>query len=430
MRKLLVILLLYTGLTAQIQLSSPIPLPSTVIIDLDPHEYDEKELFELLQKGEIFTFLAKSKTAQNPELAAVRQSYMTLFNITHKIYSSAAFRVAFIVPYKVIGKYAYSTSNAALAYLLNRKIPFEMEVFPVGDEDNATLQTTLESLSGGSFDVIVAPVTMKGARYLCRQNLDTELFIPTLHKNRIDCPNNRVSFGGIDYSGQIETLSYLVDSNATTITVSDSSPISRMLSETVAETIDVKERLVLDRSGYFKDMIARHEDLNQSALFLNTPVVKSSLFLSQLTLADFKPQLILSTQINYSPLLLTLTQYHDRENMVLASSIGTLDPVLTENIALVNQDVRFNWLNYATVAGIDYYFSAKTGEQRLSQESFVDGSIDYGIQLYEAGLYRFIPRELPEVPDEENLTDLPEEEGMDAPLFEEDYDTFQSDMSE
>ncbi len=435
MRKLLVTLLLYTGLTAQIQLMSPIPLPSTVIIDLDPSEYDESELYELLQEGEIFTFLAKSKGVQNPELASVRQRYMTLFNATHKIYSSAAFKVAFVVPYRVIGKYASSTSNTALAYLLNRKIPFELKLFPVADEENATLNDALAAVSEGSFDLIVAPVTMKGARYLCKQAIDTDLYIPTLHRNRIECPNDRVRFGGIDYPRQIETLSYLVESNATTITVSDSSSISKMLSQTVAETIDVQERLFLDRSGYFKDMIAAHEDLNQSVLFLNTPVVKSSLFLSQLTLADYKPQLILSTQINYSPLLLTLTQYHDRENMILASSIGPLDPVLAENIALVNQDVRYNWLNYATLCGIDHYFSTKTGEQRLVHEEFVDRSIDYGVQLYEAGLYRFIPKETPQIPDEDEIIDLPEEpeeEDFDPLLPQEDegYDSFQSDMSE
>jgi len=124
MRKLLVIFTLITVISAQIQ----IPLPSNVIIDLDTQEYSDEELAELLNRGEIFTFLAKAGKTQIPELAAMKQNYMTLFNIREKIYTSAAFRVAFIVPYKRIGKYAYSTSNSALAYLLNRKIPFEMEL--------------------------------------------------------------------------------------------------------------------------------------------------------------------------------------------------------------------------------------------------------------------------------------------------------------
>lgn len=425
MRKLLAAFLLVTVVSAQIQLPSPIPLPSTVIIDLDPDQYDDEALFELLQQGEIFTFLAKSKSTQNPELAAVRQSYMTVFNVTKKIYTSTAFRVAFIVPYKKIGKYAYSTSNSALAYLLNRKVPFEMELLPITDENNETLQSALQSVSGGEYDLVVAPVTLKGAEYFCSQPLDVDLFIPTLHKNRIDCMNNLVTFGGIDYPAQIETLSYLVDSNATTITVSDRSSISKMLSETVAATVDVQDRISLDRSGYYKDLILQHEDLNQSTVFLNTPVIKSSLFLSQLTLADFKPLQILSTQINYSPLLLTLTQYHDRENMVVASSIGTLDPILSENIALVNRDVRFNWLNYATVVGLDRYFCLKTGEARESKEVFSDGTIAYEVKLYEAGLYRFIPKETPLPPEEQNETTIYYDD-TEEPF----PDTDQSDMME
>ncbi len=424
MRKLLTILLFFGVLAAQIQLPSPIPLPSTVIIDLDTETYDDAKLFELIREGRIFTFLAKAGATKNPELAAIRQSYMTLFNITHKIYSSVAFRVAFIVPYKIIGKYAYATSNSALAYLLHRKIPFEMELFPIENEEAETLENALQNVSGRKFDLIVAPVTMKGASYLCTQRLDTKLFIPTLHRNRIDCMNNLISFGGIDYYAQIETLSRLVESNATAITVSDGSSISEMLSQAVAQTLDVKEHLSLDRSGYYKNLIAKHKDLNQSTLFLNTPVVKSSLFLSQLTLADFKPTQTLSTQINYSPLLLTLTQYHDRENMVIASSIDTLDPTLTENIALVNQDVRFNWLNYATVSGLDYFFSLKTGEKRLSKEIFSDGSIDYNVMLFEAGLYRFIPKEIPLLI--EDVNDSSVYDGYEEPTV----DDYHSDMME
>ncbi|BDY11827.1 hypothetical protein [Hydrogenimonas cancrithermarum] len=408
MRKLIPLTLLYVVLLAQSQLLSPIPVPSTVIIDLDPEPYDDAMLETALANGKVFTFIAKSKHTKNPELSSLRQSYMTLFSLTHRIYTTSAFRLAFIVPYKVIGKYAYSTSNTALGYLLNRGIPFEMELFAIDDEENTSLQSALDTIDEKRFDLVVAPVTQKGASYLCSQNGLTKIFIPTLHKNRIECDNEKVYFGGIDYTGQIETLSYLVESNATTVTVSDNSAISRMLSQTVYNIVDVDDTIVLGQSGYYKDLILKHEDLNQSTIFLNTPVVKSSLFLSQLTLADYKPQQVLSTQINYSPLLLTLTQYHDRENMVLASSIGPMDSTLTENIALINQDIRFNWLNYATIAGIDNEFSISTSEERLANEVFVDGSLEYNVYLYEAGLYRFVPKEVP-YPAEERIETIEEQ---------------------
>ncbi|SFP80394.1 hypothetical protein [Hydrogenimonas thermophila] len=393
MRKLLMTLLTVSLLFGQSQILSPIPLPMTIIIDLDPNEYEDHILEKKLENGEVFTFIAKSKNSKNEELLTMRQNIMSLFNIMEKIYASGTFRLAFIVPYKVIGKYASSTSNSALGYLLNRGIPFEMKLYTIEDEDEQSLLETLNDINKEEFDLVVAPVTQKGAYYLCNQTLYSPLFIPTLHKNRLDCSNSMIFFGGIDYTKQIEILSSLVDEDGLKITVSDNSPVSQMLSNTAKEIVPIDESIVLGQNGYYKRTISRFSDLNQSTIFLNTPIVKSSLFLSQLTLANFKPSKVLSTQINYSPLLLTLTQYHDRENMVIANSIEKIDPKLSENIALIDQDIRFNWLNYSTVAGIDIVFSEKTSESRLSTVKLVNGSLNHNVKLYEAGLYRFILKE-------------------------------------
>jgi hypothetical protein len=387
------ILLTISLLFGQGQILSPIPLPMTIIIDLDPNEYEDQILEKKLENGEVFTFIAKAKNSKNEKLLIMRQNIMSLFNIMEKIYASGTFRVAFIVPYKVIGKYASSTSNSALGYLLNRGIPFEMKLYSIEDEDEQSLLETLSYINKEKFDLVVAPVTQKGANYLCNQVLYSPLFIPTLHKNRLECSNSMIFFGGIDYTKQLERLSSLVDEYGLKITVSDRSAVSQMLSDTAKEIVPIDDTIVLGQNGYYKRAISRFSDLNQSTIFLNTPIVKSSLFLSQLTLANFKPSKVLSTQINYSPLLLTLTQYHDRENMVIANSIEKIDPKLSENIALIDQDIRFNWLNYSTVAGIDIVFSKKTSESRLSTVKLENGSLNHNVKLYEAGLYRFILKE-------------------------------------
>jgi len=390
MRKLLMFLLTASLLFGQSQIISPIPLPMTIIIDLDPNEYEDYTLEKKLENGEVFTFIAKAKNSKNEELLTMRQNIMSLFNIKEKIYASGTFRLAFIVPYKVIGKYASSTTNSALGYLLNRGIPFEMKLYTIEDEDERSLLEALHNINKEKFDLIVAPVTQKGAYYLCNQTFNSPLFIPTLHKNRLDCSNSMIFFGGIDYTKQIEVLSSLVNEEGLKIAVSDTSAVSQMLSNTAREIVPIDKTIVLGQNGYYKHTIARLSDLNQSTIFLNTPIVKSSLFLSQLTLANYKPSKVLSTQINYSPLLLTLTQYHDRKNMVIANSIEKFDPKLSENIALIDQDIRFNWLNYSTIAGIDIVFSKKTSEGRLSSVSLINGSLNHNIELYEAGLYRFI----------------------------------------
>jgi len=394
MRKILIFLLTLSLSFGQSQILSPIPLPVTIIIDLDPYEYNDLILEKKLEKGEIFTFIAKAKNSKNVRLLTMRQNIMSLFNIMDKIYASGTFKIAFIVPYKVIGKYASSTSNSALGYLLNRGIPFEMKLYKIEDEDEQSILEILNNIISDNFDLIVAPVTQKGASYLCNQTLPYPIFIPTLHKNRVDCSNSMLFFGGIDYMKQIKVLSSLVNKYGFKIAVSDNSAVSQMLSERAREIVAINKTIVLGQNGYYKRTIARFSDLNKSTIFLNTPIVKSSLFLSQLTLANFKPSKVLSTQINYSPLLLTLTQYYDRENMIIANSIEKIDPKLSENIALIDQDVRFNWLNYSTITGIDIFLSEKIDETRLSSVNFEDGSLNHNVKLFEAGLYRFIPYEL------------------------------------
>lgn len=392
---LFAVTLLYSGMR---QLS-PIPVPTWQIIDLDPTPYDDAMLEEALERGEIFTFLAKSTNTQDENLQTFRRRYLTALHIGGFGGTGRAFRVAFVVPEKVIGKYAQSTTQSALAYLAGRGAPFEMDVFPAGDENNETLDAVAAELRQGGYDLTVAPVTVKGAAHLCETLSGMRIYIPTLHRDRIECDNPDITFGGIDYRAQIETLSYLVESNATIVTVSDGSGLSKMLDGMVAEFVDINDSLLLGNSGYYKDLIERHEDLNQSTIFLDTPVIKSSLFLTQMTLADYQPVRVLSTQLNYSPLLLTLTQYHDRENMVVASAIGTFNPEITEQAALLGRDIRFNWLNYATLVGLDMEYAFNTGSDRASLETMVNGSVQYSLVLYDAGLYRFIPRPLPEPPE-------------------------------
>ena len=52
--------------------------------------------------------------------------------------------------------------------------------------------------------------------------------------------------------------------------------------------------------------------------------------MSQLTLYDTNATNVLSTQINYDPLVLSMTQYEDRKNMIIANSITQNNNILIE----------------------------------------------------------------------------------------------------
>lgn len=52
-------------------------------------------------------------------------------------------------------------------------------------------------------------------------------------------------------------------------------------------------------------------------------------------------------------MLLTLTQYEDRDDMFIANSIQRAPASLEETNALFGHDIVYDWVNYSTSIGID-----------------------------------------------------------------------------
>ena len=111
-----------------------------------------------------------------------------------------------------------------------------------------------------------------------------------------------------------------------------------------------------DNTNFTKEMKKLQPILNDSRIFLNTPLINSSIILSQITYYDIQTQGIYSTQINYNPTLLSITQAKDRDNMYIANSIGKLEDSFVEEAKLLNADLEYDWINYATALGIEYFY--------------------------------------------------------------------------
>ena len=115
-------------------------------------------------------------------------------------------------------------------------------------------------------------------------------------------------------------------------------------------------------------------------MFLNTPIIKSSILLSQLRAYDTVPYIILSTQLNYTPLVISLTQYPDRKKFIVANSIEKVNLKLEESLALLDVDVAYNWVNYSTLIGIDSIFFKD--ESKLFPNKIVDNQVQYETTLH------------------------------------------------
>ena len=113
---------------------------------------------------------------------------------------------------------------------------------------------------------------------------------------------------------------------------------------------------------------------------INTPIVKSSIILSQLYAYETENAAILSTQLNYNPLLISLTQYEDRLNLILANSIEFTNDNLSEVLTLLDTDIKYNWVNYSSLVGINYIYARN--KNRLIKNDVINNEVIYNTNLF------------------------------------------------
>lgn len=159
-----------------------------------------------------------------------------------------------------------------------------------------------------------------------------KIFIPTIHKNNIQISNQNIIFGSIDYDTQIATL--LSKSNANIAIFSDGSALSSNLnSRILAQNNNARIYTIEGEKLDFSRLLRSQGGVNNASIFFNTPLIKTALASSQLRIYNIHPYVLLSTQINYNPTFLSLTQQGDRENFIIANSINNHD----DNLVYLNE---------------------------------------------------------------------------------------------
>lgn len=421
MKKIFFILaILPFALFAQSFLISNIPVPNTKVLNLDPYPCDEECLQEYLEKDFIFSFLAHSYSAlEDEKLEKARQEYLSVLNIQSR-FASKELRIALLLPYNKIGRYAGSTMNASFAYLMAKNRPFELKSYKIEYESREEIYKALKKIEDDGFYYVIAPLTQMGSDVISTINTDLNIYFPTINKKDANTTSSNLYFGGIDYRAQSDLL--LNEAESPLVIFHDKSVIAQKLSDyqeiefknkkfidvnstqkndTViethaeAQTIDhnrtvVKFSVAKQRTNLEKQL-KENEEINQGSFIVNTPIIKSGMIISQLTLYDTNATNILSTQTNYNPLILSMTQYQDRKNMVIANSITHNKDVLIETNSLLGNDIVYDWINYTTTIGIDYFFHMINGEKREYDIELSDNQMMYPIKLIQPSLSRFIP---------------------------------------
>lgn len=418
-------------LQAQSFLVSAVPLPKTYVLNTDENDCDNECLYQLVAEERFFSFLAHADDKiDNPELNDILLIKTALFNI-ERIRQYTELKIAMLLPYKVIGRYAYSTTNAAFAYYLTKNRAFELKTYHAESEDLEELEKVLKKIEEDDFHYVIAPLTSVGAYNVASLDLAMHIFFPTIHESDMNISNDYIYYGGINYKKQIESL---MPYASTPLTVFyDQNTLGKKLTQITKEEYkfafdqnitqdriihkdengeDLSEKEMAEqnlsyaskpkfyafpiakRTSNLEIQLDENAKIQEGSFLLNTPVVKSAMVMSQLTLFDVNISNVLSTQINYSPELLLLTQAKDREKMLIANSINYHNNIMIESNALLQNNIVYDWINYATTIGADYFYHLITSSHREYPQEMIANQIEYPISIVKPTLSRFITVEL------------------------------------
>ncbi|RDU71201.1 hypothetical protein [Helicobacter brantae] len=372
-----------------------------------------KALFIILLT--LISLSANPLNLQDPRLSKPQEEIIAQFgNIPTK---SSSLKIALMMPKKIIGRYSVATIDTILAYLSARGGDFELEVFDCGDEEESSIKSFYQQIYSQDFHFIIAIFTTKGAYESTKLSLKIPLYIPTVNKTQIDFDPSLsplLFFGGISYEDQINEL-LKFQSGTHTIAYNDDSPVGERLSLLLQEKIpQIQEQTITNEiaATFSKSRKTQEELIYQADVFLNTPVVKTGLLLSQIGYFKKKASSFLSTQINYNPSLGILTQQRDRENLYIANSIGEADQKLIEYASLLNSDLKYDWVNYSTALGMEIFYRLVHPESlAYFKENILDNQMQYQVKIYQIDTKGFYEVK----PPQREYEELGEEMGLENP---------------
>lgn len=301
-------------------------------------------------------------------------------------------KIAVLVPQKTIKKYAITSVNSVMSYLLYQNYNFDLNVFNSGDEREESILAALKEIKAGEYNYIIAPLTPEGAQIVANYVKDTMVYIPTLHSSSVRNASSNIFFGGIDYDQQIALLSQFTNEKVGTF--EDGTSLSIQLNSLVKKNSPrvFYEKRIENSKANFKQLFKGNASLNNASFYLNTPLVTTSLIASQLRANEIFPNALLSTQINYNPILLTLTQYEDRDKMFIANSIQRTPAELEEINAFFGHDIVYDWVNYSTSIGADFlcnqFFGSKSN--KAFKEIIQNNQVIYNTAVYKPGRNEFV----------------------------------------
>lgn len=350
----------------------------TVIEELKPDDIKETKPDEII---DVTPSINDEKPIKEESIESNNVSDVTLDDLKVDM-KKVKIKIAFIYPSSLVEKYAKSSLDTVSGYLSYQKADYDLTVIDCTNESYENINSAFSKISQAEITNVIGLFTPNAISSLDKLvSSNTKVYLPLIEKKDSLTTNESLIFGSISYEQQIQKLnSYSSGNNAMFYqNTYIGNKLKKAFDLTVPNTTIRKE--ISKTENNFKGIVNDNR-LNNSILYLNTDIVKTSLILSQLRAYDVYPKYIFSTQVMYDPMLMTLTQDKDRENLIIANSIDTINKELKDEIITFGGNINFEWVDYSTLVGINYLYYG--GNTSLIKTKISNNQAIYNPKLYKS----------------------------------------------
>ena len=301
--------------------------------------------------------LSDNNTTNPVSIETFKDSFKTL---------TPTVNIAVVINKKFFKKYLPSIINSLNAYFLYKNANYTIKVF---NENNLTSALNYQYIF--YFGINPSDVNIL-------KNYSNYFYLPIINKNEVNSSYSNIFFGGIDYKGQINTLSKFIEKEKKIIAINSKTYLSSKIYSIEKKEFNTTAMMYPEINYY---------DLNNNYIFFNTAASKTAQVLSNINYKNITPFLEFSTQINYDPLLIEITQPQDVTKLIIANSIINVPPILEDYNQLLNTDIEFNWLNYSSTLLANKLYNQITQGDEFYLNDFklymFNNQINYKTKLYQ-----------------------------------------------
>lgn len=389
MKKLLITLCISLSLLAAKQELVKIDPAKVFYINFEKEKCSDECLKELLYKGLYISYIARfnSNDEKLNNIYAKLLDGIEYIDLPKRTQLNTI-NIAIVLPEKVVKSYSSNIISPALAYLIKQNDNVYMKVFFTGDESEANVAPIVARLH--DFSLIITGFQKNGINILNKSITNIPVFSPLAKAEDFDNINSNFTFGSIDY--QEQTAKLINFSNGKIAAFKDDSILANKITESIQSQSNLVFLRTLEKKNLNVNSVLNEAwRLNNSCVFFNVPLVKTTLLATQIRALNVRPSKYFSTQINYHPMFLNLSQENEKAMFYFANSIGEIDDEIEYINDLLGQKIAYNWIAYSTSVGLDYYYHElySANKERIFKDNFVGNKLHFNVRIMNAKQSKF-----------------------------------------